>query len=186
MQVVLDPCVLIAAAISPRGTAARLLAACRGGGPRLVVSPHLLWELRVVLARHKFRSYLSLEDANRFVQGLADAALVVADPPTEHGVTRDPGDDYLVSLARAAGASYLVSVDHHLTDVRGLLPPVVGPGWLLGRLAGMRATGARSLARTCSSPEAAYSAVERTAVHPRRAAASLTTTPGRQQACVRR
>lgn len=133
-RVVLDPCVLIAAAISSRGSAARLLALCRAGRAELVASPHLLWEVGAVLARAKFRRYLSRDDARVFVATLRSWATVLPDPPVAHGVTFDRGDDYLVALARRAGAAYLVSVDHHLLDVPGLCPPVVSPGRLLPRL----------------------------------------------------
>jgi uncharacterized protein len=175
MRIVLDPCVLIAAAISPGGTGARLLAACQGWGPVPVVSPHLLWELRVVLGRPKFRAYLSEQEADLFVKRVSERALLLPDAPARRGVTQDPGDDYLVALARAAGAFYLVSVDHHLTDVLRLRPPVVEPGWLLDRLAGVGLPGA-----------AAYPAISRSAVRSRRTAPALPATSGRQQACVRR
>lgn len=133
-RVVLDTCVLIAAALSPRGTCAGLLRAWQAGSFELVVSPHLLWELRVVLERERFRRYLSIEDVRTLLAFLRERALVVPDPPVQRGLTPDPGDDYLPALAAAAGASFLVSADRHLTDVPGLRPPVVGPDQLLDRL----------------------------------------------------
>lgn len=134
-RVVLDTCVLIAAALSPRGTCAGLLRAWQTGAFELVVSPHLLWELRVVLERERFRRYLTIDEARRFVAFLRERALLVRDPPVERGVTPDPGDDYLPALSKAAGASFLVSADHHLRDVPELWPPVVEPDHLLDRLA---------------------------------------------------
>jgi putative PIN family toxin of toxin-antitoxin system len=130
-RIVLDPCVLIAGVLTPRGACAELLRAWRAGKFELVASPHLLWELAVVLKRERFRRYLSLEDARDFVTILRQRALVLPDPPVKRGATLDPGDDYLPALANAAGASFLASVDHHLTDVPGLSPPVVKPDQLL-------------------------------------------------------
>jgi len=40
-------------------------------------------------------------------------------------LTPDPGDDYLVSLAQATGADYLVSGDAHLTGLDDARPPVL-------------------------------------------------------------
>ena len=42
-------------------------------------------------------------------------------------VTPDPGDDYFASLARAAGADYLVSGDAQLTGLEDAEPPVLTP-----------------------------------------------------------
>jgi putative PIN family toxin of toxin-antitoxin system len=136
--VVLDPCVLIAAAIAPRGACSRLLSAWEAGELELVVSPHLLWELKVVLERRKFRKYLSREQVGRFVALLRQRARLVADPRRQRGLTLDPGDDYLVTLARTARAAFLVSADHHLRDVPGLVPPVLSPQELLDRLGAWR------------------------------------------------
>lgn len=39
----------------------------------------------------------------------------------------DPGDEYLLALARAAPADYLVSGDAHLTSLAGPDPPILPP-----------------------------------------------------------
>ncbi|MGH7867779.1 MAG: putative toxin-antitoxin system toxin component, PIN family, partial [Candidatus Dormibacteraceae bacterium] len=130
-RIVIDPCVLIAAAISKRGAAAALLQAWQEEAIEVVVSPHLLEELEWVLERQKFRPWLTPEQAKDFVAGIRQRAAIIADPPTRWGATLDRGDDYLATLAAEAGARYLVSVDHHLTDVPNLRPPAVRPGWLL-------------------------------------------------------
>ena len=62
-----------------------------------------------MLARPRFRRWVSLEVAAEFIDGLAQDALVLDDPPAQPGLTADPDDDYLIALARAAGADYLVS-----------------------------------------------------------------------------
>lgn len=49
--------------------------------------------------------------------------------------TRDPDDDYLVVLARAAGTEAIVSGDGDLTDQSDLDPPVLTPREVLERLA---------------------------------------------------
>jgi predicted nucleic acid-binding protein len=54
-------------------------------------------------------------------------ATAVPDPPPIAGLTPDPGDDYLVVLARASGAKILVSGDRHLVDLEAPTPPVLSP-----------------------------------------------------------
>jgi hypothetical protein len=124
-RAVLDPNVLIAASISPRGAPAAHYLALARGEFELVVSPLLLAELDRVLTRTKFRRYASLEQAQAFVGAVARLAVVVDDPPRTAGLKADPDDDYLVSLASAAGVDALVSGDRHLLSLRSNRPAVL-------------------------------------------------------------
>ena len=134
MRVVLDPNVLIAAVISPAGVPGDILRAWTEGRFELVVSPMLVGELSDVLARPKFRRWVSEEAVVEYVEGLTDAALLTEDPPAEAGLSPDPDDDYLITLARTAGADYLVSGDHHLTGLADPVPPILTPCEFLDRL----------------------------------------------------
>lgn len=100
----------------------------------LVVSPHLLDELTSTLLRPKFRRWVSADDAVVFVETLRLAGIVVDDPTDVEPVSRDPDDDYLVALARAAGAAVLVSGDADLTTLDLRDPPIVDPRRFLSTL----------------------------------------------------
>lgn len=91
----------------------------------LVASSLLLGELRDVVSRPRFRRWVSLSVAGDFIAGLEDAALVLADPSSQPGLTPDPDDDYLVVLARDANADFLVSGDQHLTGLVDAVPPAL-------------------------------------------------------------
>lgn len=91
----------------------------------LIASPMLLAELAEVLARPKLRRWVSETVAAEYLQGLAEEALIADDPPPQPGLSADPGDDYLVALARAAAADHLISGDRHLRDLRD--PTTPGP-----------------------------------------------------------
>ena len=116
-RTVLDPNVLVAAVIRPDGVAARCLVAFGEGRYELIASRLLLGELRTVLAREKFRSFLTLERVNQFVEALARDAEVADDPREPAPLSRDPRDDYLIALARAASAHVLVTGDRDLLEV---------------------------------------------------------------------
>ena len=131
MRVVLDPNVLISALISPQGPSAEVLDAWVRERFELVVSEKLLAELDDVLDRPKFRRWVAEIDCLRFVSGLAKSATIVADPPSPAGLSPDPDDDYLIALARTAGADYLVSGDRHLTELVDPTPPILTPRGLL-------------------------------------------------------
>lgn len=116
-RAVFDPNVVVAAAINPGGVPAGCMHAFAEGKYDLVVSPRLLAELRSVLRREKFRAFFTVEQGDRLVEALARDALMVADPGDVPAVSRDRGDDYLVALARVAGAHVLVTGDDDLLEL---------------------------------------------------------------------
>lgn len=127
MRAVLDPNVLVSALISTAGPPRQIVSAWVDGRFELVASPALLGELRDVLARSKFRRWVSAATAADFVDGLGQAALVIDDPPSQPELSPDSDDDYLIALARAASADYLVSGDAHLIGLAEPDPPVLTP-----------------------------------------------------------
>jgi putative PIN family toxin of toxin-antitoxin system len=135
-RVVLDPGVLIAALLSSKGAPAELLRRWLEGDYELIVSPKLLAELERVLPRPKFRKYFSEEEAREYVGLFRRLATLLLDPPEERSLTPDPGDDYLVSLARAAQVHFLVSGDPHLTELSDPQPTVLTPRAFLKKLSG--------------------------------------------------
>ena len=134
IKVVVDPGVLVAGLISPRGAPAQILLRWREGEFEVVVSSTLIEELERVLARPKFSKYVTPAEVSAYVRLLRDAGVTHDDPPPQPGLTPDPGDDYVVALARAAGAAVLVSGDAHLTELTDPEPLVLTPRGFLDRL----------------------------------------------------
>lgn len=127
LRVVLDPNVLISALISSAGAPRLLLRRWIAGTFEVLVSERLLGELTDTLLRPKIRRYSTPEEAMSFVVLLRLVGTMRPDPPLEAGLTPDPEDDYLVSLARSAQATCIVSGDAHLTDLPNPEPPVFTP-----------------------------------------------------------
>jgi putative PIN family toxin of toxin-antitoxin system len=127
VRVVVDANVLVSAVISSAGPPREVLTAWTQERFELVASPALLEELRDVLARPKLRRWVNEQVATAYLAGLGQDALLIADPPPTPGLTADPDDDYLVALARAARADYLVSGDRHLLELTDPEPPVLTP-----------------------------------------------------------
>lgn len=134
MRVVLDPNVLVSALISPSGPPAQILSAWVHERFEIVVSPALLAEAQDVLARPKFRRWVTHTTAEELVQALKDTAILADDPPAKAGLTPDPDDDYLVALAHSANVTYLVSGDTHLTGLLDPKPSVLTPRQFLDLL----------------------------------------------------
>ena len=129
MRAVLDPNVIISAALSPNGPPAALLVAWLDGQFEMVASQKLLDELDRSLAYPKLRKRIPEVDAAALMRLIERGAVIrddVVDPPP---VSRDPGDDYLVSLARESEA-VIVSGDGDLLSLAPNLP-VFGPGQFL-------------------------------------------------------
>ncbi len=118
-----------------------MLRASAEGEFGLVVSPHLLYELQAVLSRDKFRRYLTFAEARQYLLWLRAMSTTLEHVPegASAGATLDPDDDYLVALAVASGASYLVSGDRHLLDVEtsaagAISTPIFAPREFLEQL----------------------------------------------------
>jgi putative PIN family toxin of toxin-antitoxin system len=114
--------VVISGAISPRGAPADVLRSLAAGEFELIVSQALLDELDRALAYPKLRPYISESDAADLVRWVAESASIVVDPDIDPAVhSRDPNDDYLISLASAHSAA-LVSGDKDLLALEGQIP----------------------------------------------------------------
>jgi uncharacterized protein len=129
LRVVLDVNVLASALLSRAGAPGRLIAMWLGGAFELVVSEELLAELSRALAYPKLREHISREDAAEFITLLRSTASMLAGAERLDHISRDPGDDYLLALAKAS-ASILVSGDRHLLVLAPELP-IQEPGAFL-------------------------------------------------------
>jgi putative PIN family toxin of toxin-antitoxin system len=133
-RVVIDPGVLVSALITPLGPPAEIVRAIRAGRLTLIVSPHLLAELLGVLQRDKFRRYVTIDEVEQYVAGLASHAESIPDPPDPEQLARDPNDDYLIALAREAAADLIVSGDADLLVLDEIQPPILSPSRLAAEL----------------------------------------------------
>lgn len=131
LRVVVDPNVLVSAAISD-GISRRVVQLAAAGGFRMVVCPHLLDELHRVLQREKFTEYRTREELDRFERNVGLLVVTMPDPEVIEAVTNDPDDDYLVALARERAAELICSGDNDFDDVTW--PEIVTPGQLVRQL----------------------------------------------------
>jgi uncharacterized protein len=136
IRVVVDAGVVISAMIAPRGTPARVFDLWMDGAYDLVVSPGWLREFGEVVDRPRIAERITPAQASRLSSAIARGAVHLADPDPTPGITPDPDDDYLVALARAAGARFLVSGDTHLLGLADATPPILTPRQFLDVLGG--------------------------------------------------
>jgi putative PIN family toxin of toxin-antitoxin system len=125
-RLVIDASTLLSAIVARTdGPLAALLGAVNTGAIEMVVCEQLVGEVSRGLRSSYFRDRVSPEARLALEAMLASVALHFPDPVSPPSVLRDPGDDYLVALARDADASAIVSGDRDLLDHDGLQPQAI-------------------------------------------------------------
>ena len=110
MRVVLDSNILVSALIAPAGNPAAIYTAWENGKFTLLTCAELLDELRETLQKPKLAELIKPHRAGRLVNQLKELAENIEVLPKVERST-DPDDDYLLALAEAGSADYLVTGD---------------------------------------------------------------------------
>lgn len=110
MRVIVDTNILLSALINPHGLPAQLIDSWRGARFQLVTSRDQLLELGGVARRPQLRKYIVPARVGRFINDLRALAEVASRLPHVDR-SRDPGDNFLLAMAQASGADYLVTGD---------------------------------------------------------------------------
>jgi putative PIN family toxin of toxin-antitoxin system len=120
MRVVLDANVLVSALISARGAPAQIVHLWEQQAFELVLSPPILDELERVLHYPRIQGKYGLSDEHvgRFLELIRSTATLVEASTALAVIQEDPTDDRYLECAVEARASYLVTGDHHLLDLK--------------------------------------------------------------------
>lgn len=120
MRLVIDTNILVSALLVERSLPAHLIELWRGGRFDLLTAAAQLDELRRVTRYPKLRERLTPALAGRLVNELRRVAIVLPSLPSLPSVTvcEDPYDNYLLAMAAAGAANFLVTGDKR--DLLGL------------------------------------------------------------------
>ncbi len=110
MRLVIDTNILISALLAETSLPAHLMVLWREGRFDLLTSPGQLDELMRVTRYPKIRERLVPALAGRLINELRDVAVSVGNLPAVN-VSSDPHDDYLLAIATAGAADFLVTGD---------------------------------------------------------------------------
>jgi putative PIN family toxin of toxin-antitoxin system len=110
VRLVVDTNVLISALLTVQSSPAHLVSLWREGRFDLLTAVEQIEELRRVTRYPKIRARLVPALAGRLVNELRDLAVTVRDLPAV-SVSRDPFDNYLLAMAAAGAADFLVTGD---------------------------------------------------------------------------
>ena len=112
MRVILDTNVLLGALISPLGPPDAIYRAWRAERFELVTSTAQLDELRRASRYPKLKSILPAHRVGTMVNNMQRAIMLEALPPLPRDIeANDPNDEFLLAMALASEADYLVTGD---------------------------------------------------------------------------
>ena len=109
-RAIFDTNLFISALISPTGVPARIVAAALAGRCELFAHVKLLDELREATRYPKIAARIIRVEAGRLVNEFAEVATLIETLPNVER-SLDPRDDFLLALAEAAAADFLVTGD---------------------------------------------------------------------------
>ena len=110
MRLVIDTNVLISALLAGASLPAQLIVLWRAGRFDLLTADQQLDELMRVTTYPKIRERLAPALAGRLINDLRSLAITIEKLPVIE-VSPDPDDDYLLALAAAGGANFVVTGD---------------------------------------------------------------------------
>lgn len=117
MRLILDTNILLSAFLSPLGAPAKLLDAWERKTFTLVACDALIAELSDVAGRPFFRIRLRASAAELLAAGLRDFSFFCQNLPSGP-IAPDPKDSYLLALAEASQAEFLVTGDKQLLSMK--------------------------------------------------------------------
>lgn len=113
MRVVLDTNVLLSALLSPHGLSDVIYRAWQKDRFDLVTSATQIDELRRASRYAKFKDMLQPHRVGTMVNNMRRSVMLDALPPLPDGIeVNDPNDAFLLAMALAGEADYLVTGDH--------------------------------------------------------------------------
>lgn len=117
MRVILDTNILLSALLSPLGAPAKILDSWERKVFTLAACDALIAEFREVAGRPLFHRRLRASVAELLAAGIRDFSLFCRDLPSGP-ITPDPKDSYLLALAEASEAEFLVTGDKELLSLK--------------------------------------------------------------------
>lgn len=128
MRVVLDTNVLVSAAIQNGASYQIVQKLILSTSIDLIICDAILEELReVLIGRPRLRKWISVDDAEHYLEILQMRFDFVQNPHHIIPTSRDSDDDFILALARREQANHIVSGDKDLLVLRDIEFSVITP-----------------------------------------------------------
>jgi putative PIN family toxin of toxin-antitoxin system len=137
IRAVLDTNVWVSALLTPGYPPAKILEFSLTGKVRMIISPAIIREIGRVLQYPKVKKALEKQqiipqEVEEVILKLLRVALITPGEILAEAVSGDPADDMVIACALEGEADFIISGDHHLTDLesyRGI--KIVAPATFL-------------------------------------------------------
>ena len=124
----LDTNVFVSAAIQSGASHRIVQHLIRDNTDELIICDEILTEIRdVLVTRPRLRKWISLIDAERYVEMLQLRFNFVPNPADIIPLSRDSDDDYILALAQRERAEYVISGDKDLLVLQVPELPILTP-----------------------------------------------------------
>jgi putative PIN family toxin of toxin-antitoxin system len=122
IRAVLDTNVWVSAILTPGTPPAKILEFALTGKMRLIISPGIIREIGRVWQYPKVKKALkkhriTFQEVDDVMVKLLKAAVITPGEILAKGVSDDPADDAIIACALEGRADFIISGDHHLTDL---------------------------------------------------------------------
>jgi putative PIN family toxin of toxin-antitoxin system len=122
IRAVLDTNVWVSAMLTPGNPPAKILEFALTGKMRLIISPGIIREIGQVLKYPKVKKALkkhriTSQEVDDVILKLLKVAIITPGEILAEGVSDDPADDMVIACALEGRADFIISGDHHLTDL---------------------------------------------------------------------
>ena len=120
MIVVLDTNVIVSVMLSPHGAPAEIIDGWEAGIFDVVTSPMLISELERVLTYPRVQRNIKFSEQEiiTFLKRLSAAAVAIDPPHRLEVIETDPADNRVLECAVVGSATYIVTGDSHLPDLK--------------------------------------------------------------------
>jgi uncharacterized protein len=123
IRIVLDTNVFISGVLTPGRAPAQLLELVLSGKVKLVISPQVIQEIqRVVqypgIIKLMKKRKLESKELEEAIFRILRVAHITSGAVNVQGVAADPSDDMFLACALEGQADFIISGDHHLTDLK--------------------------------------------------------------------
>lgn len=122
IRAVLDTNVWVSALLTPGHPPAKILEFSLTGKVRLIISPGIIREIGRVWQYPKLKKALkkqqiTSQEVEDIILKLLRVALITPGAILAEAVSGDPADDMVIACALEGKADFIISGDHHLTDL---------------------------------------------------------------------
>jgi len=121
-RIVIDTNILVSAILTPEGNPAKILKLVLEGKLNLIISPAILEETLQVFNYPKLvklleKNKITPAEVGGFLNKMSKIAVITPGQLDVDAIPEDPSDNKIIACALEGDADFIISGDHHLTDL---------------------------------------------------------------------